>query len=321
MSVSSESVLPESGGHRNFTLNIEMAFRSEHPARYAIMNSQIPQRIIQTSKGLDMPLFEKAAVANVKLLNPDFEYLHFDDAQVEAFIDREFPEYRHVFDSFAIPIQKYDFFRYLAVYRLGGFYFDTDVLLASSLADLLPYECVFPFEAITCNAFLRKQCNMDWELGNYAFGAVAGHPFLRAIINNCVKAQNDAEWARPMLRSLPRLFREEYYVISTTGPWLVSRTLAEFPDADTTVKVLFPEDVCDERYWNRFGDFGVHLMNGSWRRPKRFLKRRLQGYWELFLLKRSMQASRKLGKGRALRVKRQHADSTLSLGTPPTSSS
>jgi hypothetical protein len=263
------------------------------------MKSQIPKRIIQTSKSRVLSLFEKAVVANIRLLNPDFEYMHFDDKAVEEFIDREFPDYRQVFDSFTIPIQKYDFFRYLAVYRYGGFYFDTDVLLAANLSDLLQYECIFPFEAITTNAFLREHCNMDWELGNYSFGAVAGHPFLKAIIDNCVKAQNDAEWAHPMLRSLPRLFREEYHVIATTGPWLVSRTLAEFPEA-AKVKVLFPEDVCDQRCWNRFGDFGIHLMTGSWRRPKRYLKRRIQGYWELLLLRRLMKTSRKLGKNRAL---------------------
>ncbi|MBX3300748.1 MAG: hypothetical protein KF693_00880 [Nitrospira sp.] len=267
------------------------------------MNSQIPKRIIQTSKRRDLNLLEQAVGANMRLLNPEFEYLHFDDRQVEDFIDKEFPEYRRVFDSFVIPIQKYDFFRYLAIYRFGGFYFDTDVLLASSLADLLPYECVFPFEAITSSTFLRQQCNIDWELGNYAFGAVAGHPFLQAIINNCVRAQNDAGWAHPMVQSIPQLFREEYHVISTTGPWLVSRTLAEFPDAGARVKVLFPEDVCDQASWNRFGEFGIHLMTGSWRRPKRFLKRRLQGYWELFLLKRLMKASRKLGRNRAVQFK------------------
>lgn len=268
------------------------------------MNTQIPKRIIQTSKSRDLNLFEKAVGANMRLLNPDFEYVHFDNKAVEEFIDKEFPEHRRVFDSFTIPIQKYDFFRYLAVYRFGGFYFDTDVLLATSLADLLQYECVFPFEAITSSSFLRQQCDMDWEVGNYAFGAVAGHPFLKAIINNCVKAQNDADWARPMVQSIPRPFREEYQVLATTGPWLVSRTLAEFRAVGGKVNVLFPEDVCDERYWNRFGDYGLHLMTGSWRKPKRYLKRRLQGYWELFSLKRLMKVSRKLGKARALQFKR-----------------
>lgn len=267
------------------------------------MNSRIPKRIIQTSKSLDLPLLEKAAVANITLLNPDFEYLFFDDRQVEEFIDKEFPEYRRAFDSFPVPIQKYDFFRYLAVYRFGGFYLDMDVFLASNLSELLGCGCVFPFEALTINVFLREEHEMDWEIGNYAFGAAAGHPFLLAIIENCVRAQKDRDWVENMGRSVPRIFRDEYYVLYTTGPLLVSRTLAEFPDAAKHVTVLFPEDVCDQRYWNRFGEFGIHLMAGSWRRPKRLLKRRLQGYWELFLLKRLMKASRKLGKDRALQFK------------------
>ena len=62
----------------------------------------------------------KAAVSNLRLLNPDFEYMFFDDAQVEQFIDVEFPQYRSVFDSFTARIQRYDFFRYLALYRRLG---------------------------------------------------------------------------------------------------------------------------------------------------------------------------------------------------------
>jgi mannosyltransferase OCH1-like enzyme len=267
------------------------------------MNSRIPKRIIQTNKSLDLPLLEKAAVANIKLLNPDFEYVFFDDKQVEEFVEKEFPEYRNVFDSFPIRIQKYDFFRYLAIYRLGGFYFDTDVFLASNLTELLDCGCVFPFEALTISAFLREECNMDWELGNYAFGAAAGHPFLRAIIENCVRAQKDQTWVKTMTRSVPRMFREEYYVLYTTGPLLISRTLAEFPDAMKRVKVLFPEDVCDSTYWNRFGHFGVHLMGGSWRKKKGLFRRRVQGYWELLTLNRMSKESQKLGKGRTLEFK------------------
>ena len=274
----------------------------DNPA-LSFMNSSIPRRIIQTNKSLDLSLLEKAAVANIRLLNPDFEYLFFDDRQVEEFIDKEFPEYRRLFDSFPIPIQRYDFFRYLAVYRLGGFYLDMDVFLASNLSELLNYDCVFPFEALTINACLRDDHKLDWEVGNYAFGASAGHPFLRAVIENCVRAQKDLEWVQTMARSVPRMFVEEYTVLYTTGPLLVSRTLAEFPDATKHVKVLFPDDVCDATYWNRFGQFGVHLRGGSWRKHKGILRRRLQGYWELLLLKKSLKSSRKLGKSRSLQFK------------------
>lgn len=267
------------------------------------MNSTIPKRIIQTSRSRELSLFEQAAVANVRLLNPEFEYLHFDDQQVEEFIEREFPEYRQTFESFPVRIQKYDFFRYLAVYRLGGFYLDMDVLLATSLSKLLAYECVFPFEALTINRYLRTEHSMDWEVGNYAFGAAPGHPFLLAIIENCLRAQKDRNWVATMGRSVPRMFLDEYYVLYTTGPLLVSRTLAEFPDAEKQVHILFPEDVCDAGHWNRFGQFGVHLREGTWRKQKGLLSRRLQGYWELFALNKMAKESRRVGRQRSLQFR------------------
>src|SRR5262249_38821995 len=149
------------------------------------MENTIPARIIQTGKSRSLPLFTRAATASLKCLNSDFEYRFFDDDQVSAFIQSELPEYREVFESFPFPIQKCDFFRYLAVFRLGGFYFDTDVFLATGLHELLAHRCVFPFEELTLSRYLRWQYQMDWEIANYGFGAVAGHPFLDAVIQNC----------------------------------------------------------------------------------------------------------------------------------------
>ena len=272
--------------------------------RRQFVNSTIPRRIIQTSKSSDLPLLSKAAVANIRLLNPDFEYLFFDDLQVEEFIDTQFPEYRHVFDSFRIPIQRYDFFRYLAIYHFGGFYFDMDVFLASSLSELLNYSCVFPFEALTINRFLRDEYGMDWEIGNYAFGAAAGHPFLRAIINNCIRAQNDVRWTEAMMRSIPRVFREDFFVLNTTGPGLISRTLAEYQDSATQVKVLFPDDVCNQKYWNLFGKYGVHTLEGSWRDRKRILRRRLIAAWRSWVRKKMFKEARRLGGTRSLKFRR-----------------
>src|SRR5690348_5627374 len=119
------------------------------------MTNRIPNRIIQTGKHAELPLFSRAVVSNLRLLNPDYEYLFFDDQEVRSFVNREFPQYRSVFDSFRFSIQRYDFFRYLAVYRYGGFYFDLDVLLASGLSSLSNSGCVFPFEGPTLSNFLR----------------------------------------------------------------------------------------------------------------------------------------------------------------------
>lgn len=262
------------------------------------MQSSIPKRIIQTGKVIPQSLRTRAMVSNIRLLHPDYEYLFFDDYGVEKFIDQEFSQYRAVFDSFRFPIQRYDFFRYLAIYRHGGFYFDLDVLLASSLSGLLESGCVFPFEGLTFSHFLRTQHNMDWEIGNYGFGARSGHPFLEAIIENCVRAQKDPAWVRPMMRGLPPLSKLEFYVLYTTGPGLVSRTLAENPELAKTVRVLFPDDVCDFNNWNRFGDFGIHLMDASWRPNKGRVQRRLALDWEAWKLRKLVKESVVLGKTR-----------------------
>jgi hypothetical protein len=262
------------------------------------MSFCIPKRIIQTGKNTVLPLKEQAAVCNVKLLNPDFEYMFFDDAAVRSFLDQEFPEYRAVFDSFPFPIQRYDFFRYLAVYRYGGFYFDLDMFLVSGLEGLLETGCVFSFEGLTYSRYLRNQLGMDWQLGNFAFGAAAGHPFLGAAIENCVRSQRDPRWVKPMMKGVPPLSKSEFFILHTTGPGMLSRTLAENPRLAREMTVLFPEDVCDPCSWNRFGNLGIHLMDGTWRERNGFLRRRLALYWEAQTLRKLIRQSLKLGKTR-----------------------
>ena len=260
----------------------------------------IPRRIIQTGKSAQLPVKERAVVANLRLLNPDFEYVFYDDWDVENFIDANFPAYRAVFDGFPFRIQKYDFFRYLAVYRHGGFYFDLDVFLAAGLSPLLEHAAVFPFEGLNVNDYLREQRRMDWHIGNYAFGARKGDPFLGAVIENCVRAQTDAAWVASIMKGVLPLSRDEFYVLNTTGPGLLSRTLAERPALAAGVHVLFPPDVCDPARWNHFGDYGVHLMNGTWRSDHGYVRRRIAQRMETYRFNRLMRHSRALGPRRAV---------------------
>ena len=262
------------------------------------MNNRIPKRIIQTGKQIEQPLRIRALMSNIRLLNPDYEYLFFDDEQVEKFVSQAFPQYRKVFDSFQYRIQRYDFFRYLAVYHYGGFYFDLDVLLASELSALLDHGCVFPFEALTVSRHLRNKLRMDWIMGNYAFGAAKGHIFLESVISNCVRAQHDPNWVKPMMGGSPPLVKDEFYVLNSTGPGLVSRTLAEDLDLAKTVTVLFPDDVCDVNNWNCFGEFGVHLMDSSWRVKRSFVRRKLSDYIWRWIQDQRVKDSLMLGKVR-----------------------
>lgn len=255
----------------------------------------IPARIIQTGP-TKLPMLLQSAMTGVKLLHPGFEYVFFDDARVESFLAEQLPEHRRAFERFRLPIQKFDFFRYLAVYRLGGFYLDLDVFLVRDLTPLQNAECVFPFEELTWLQYLCDCYEMDWQIGNYGFGAKAGHPFLAAIIENCVRAAQDPEWVASLLKGLPKTCRKDFYVLCSTGPGLVSRTFAENPRLRGGVTILFPEDVCEPSTWHQFGDFGVHQMAASWRGRANFISRRLRRIWEIRRFRQIIAASK--GKGR-----------------------
>jgi inositol phosphorylceramide mannosyltransferase catalytic subunit len=261
----------------------------------------IPRVIIQTGPA-DPPLLWQAAMLNVRLLHPTFEYLFFDNAKVEAFIAEQFPEHRKAFHSFRFPIQKYDFFRYLAIYRYGGFYLDMDLFLVHDLEPLLTSSCVFSFEELTAISYLWKRFGMDWQIGNYAFGSVPGHPFLAALVENCIRAKEDPSWATAMVKWMPSTVRDPFYVLTTTGPGLVSRTFAENPHLTQDVTILFPDDVCELRTWHQFGSFGVHQMAGSWRGHQSFMAFRLTRLWENWTLRRILARSKSRGKTRAQRL-------------------
>jgi inositol phosphorylceramide mannosyltransferase catalytic subunit len=267
------------------------------------MPDRIPKRIIHVfcaPPGEDsrLPLLYEAARVNTMALNPDFEHLLFDGEKIDCFVKTQFPEYQEVFASFPFPIQRFDFFRYLAIYRLGGFYMDLDVFLAHGLKSLLRFSCVFPFEELTLNRFLRKHHRMDWEIGNYAFGAERGHPFIKLVIDNCVRAKENPSWGFQMLKGIPRPFQRQYIAPNTTGPGLISRTLAEHPEVHSSVTILFPDDVCDPRTWHRFGQFGVHLMNSSWRGRDGIIRARLASLWALWSRRHFMRDSERIGASR-----------------------
>jgi len=261
------------------------------------MTDAIPKRIIQTGKTRELSPVAKVSACNLKLLHPDWDYRYFDDDDVRDFLREEFPEHEALFDAFPYKIQRFDFFRYLAVHRLGGFYFDLDVMLSKDMGPTLDSHSVFPFEELTVSRHLRGR-GMDWEIGNYAFGARPGDSFLGAVIENCVRAQREPGWVSPMMAGIPRMFRSDFEVLNTTGPGLVSRTLVENPELAAKVTVLFPEDVRDPATWHHVGDYGVHFMEGSWRAHGGFLRRKLAYRWEDRERKRGMAESQQQGPGR-----------------------
>jgi len=175
-----------------------------------------------------------------------------------------------------------------------------DILLTQKLDSLVAFGCVFPFERLTWSDYLRVKHKMEWEIGNYAFGATVGHPFVNAIIKNCIRAQTDHEWREEILRPFSSILRQELFVIYTTGPGLVTRTLAEYINTSKPVKILFPKNICDKNNWNQFGEYGVHLMHSSWRSQHGFLRKKLINFLAWRNEKRAIKLALKFYKSRTL---------------------
>jgi hypothetical protein len=279
----------------------------------------IPKLIIQTGQP-KLPVLQQAAIVNVKLLHPEFAHRFYDDAMIEAFLTDYFPGYKAEYQSFPFRIQRYDFFRYLAVYQFGGFYLDTDVFLTRNLVPLLLSQCVFPFEELAVSRYFWKQFQMDWQIGNYAFGAEPAHPFLAAVIENCLRAKRDPAWVVPMMEGVPCLWRDNAYVLNTTGPGMLSRTLAENPQLRDHITVLFPDDVCNSTSWYQFGEYGVHNMAGSWRPGSNLVGRVLIRQWRAWNLRRVLAESQSRGKTRTLTSMRQ-VEAPKWLRNPPSNTS
>jgi mannosyltransferase OCH1-like enzyme len=126
-----------------FNINqvISIRERTDH-----FLNETIPKIIIQTWKSNEIPVKYKPLIESVKKINHDYQYIFFTDDDIDNFIKINYPNYYQAYLKLPVKIQKIDFFRYIAVYHYGGFYFDLDMNSIEPLNNLLDYDCIFPVD-------------------------------------------------------------------------------------------------------------------------------------------------------------------------------
>ena len=109
--------------------------------------------------------------------NPSYHHQLFDDVDVENFIYTQCaPRWIALYETLPTVIQRLDLFRILAVYELGGFYFDLDMSVDGPLDALLRHHAVFAEEVhLNTDAFLRVR-GITNLYANYTFGGAQRHP-------------------------------------------------------------------------------------------------------------------------------------------------
>ena len=226
-------------------------------------NNNIPKIIIQTWKTKEIPEKYKKDVASLKKLNPDFKFLFFTDDDIENFLKKNYPEYYKIYLKLPVKIQKIDYFRYIAIYHYGGFYFDLDMAGYKSIKNLVKYNCVFPVDQnipdYKCfESRFENYCknNLKFILGQYAFGAKQSDPFLKELIDNInSNIDNYIKYFKVNGSSLQ-------YIYSSTGPDFVTDIYINSKNKDNVHILRY-------RFGQHFGKYARHRFYGTWKNKKK----------------------------------------------------
>ena len=247
-----DTEMPPSSG-----LPHELQIDSREGSESNRMTTKIPKIIIQTWKTKEIPIKYQGLVDSIKFNNRSYEYKFFTDSDIEEFLKNNYPEYYKTYQNLPILIQKIDFFRYIAVYHYGGFYFDLDMTGLYPLDELLNHDCIFPIDEIIqpnmCKAKRFKNfCdnNMFYLLGQYAFAASPKHPFIKLLIDTI--HGNLHKYIRNYVPN------SEDYVYLTTGPDFVTNLYMNYANKNS-IKILN----YDKRQY--FGKYAKHNYFGTWK--------------------------------------------------------
>jgi len=88
----------------------------------------MPKVIHQTWKTTDVPKHWAESQASWQALHPDWLYLLWTDADIEAYIKLSRPQAWALFERQSYPIQRVDLFRYFVLHDFGGLYSDLDIV-------------------------------------------------------------------------------------------------------------------------------------------------------------------------------------------------
>ena len=134
---------------------------------------KIPLKIIQTgwSKTLDLYNYQCCKI-NIHM-NPEYEYLYFDDKDCIDFINTNFPEMLQWYDKLRPGAYKADLFRLLALKKLGGVYLDLKTTCFQPLRDVIKPE----------DEFISIKDTMKGSIYNGIMACTPDHPVIQNAIN------------------------------------------------------------------------------------------------------------------------------------------
>lgn len=230
----------------------------------------IPKIIIQVwvqkdGGPLNIPRTEVQYADRMRKMNPEFHHMFFDGEDVAKFFEKNYPEYYRTYQRLPIFIQKLDFFRYLAIYHYGGFYFDMDVDSHIPLDDaVLNHSAVFPVDEYAdeneCKSHrMQSLCKngQQFLLGQYAFGSTPKHPFLKMLVDEIHQNVEDYVKRYERIKAKNRNSMH-HFVFKTTGPDFVTDCYVRFADKQHIY-------ILSNGRRQVFGNYATHNYVGTWK--------------------------------------------------------
>jgi len=230
----------------------------------------VPRIIIQVWVQKDgsaplVPRNQLQYMEKFRKLNPSFQHMFFNGDDIDQFFKSNYPEYYNTYKKLPFFIQTLDFFRYLAIYHYGGFYFDMDVEPHKPLDDaLLNHSAVFPVDEyankMECqNPRMKSYClvGQNFLLGQYAFGATAKHPFMKLMVDRIQQNLDDyIKVANQINRNDRNLVH--YFVYKTTGPDFVTDCYVQYQNKEQL-------HILSNGKRQVFGEYASHKYVGAWK--------------------------------------------------------
>jgi mannosyltransferase OCH1-like enzyme len=167
-------------------------------------------------------------------LNPDFEYILWDNQKIIEDILPKYPDrFRKIYDEYPHLIQRADFGRYLILFLMGGIYVDMDMRPVQHIRDLYLDMCKYEIVFGKINTRL---------VDRLVFGAVGSSPegVNNAVIMCSPRSNAMAEIITEcslMFKSRWRYVNNQIYIQKSTGPGLIGKVIQR-PKFTRCVKLL-----------------------------------------------------------------------------------
>ncbi|KAL4860090.1 Inositol phosphoceramide mannosyltransferase 2 [Chlorella vulgaris] len=161
------------------------------------------EQLISTASAKGASFHLEWALSCMKMY-PRYEHLYWDHSAARTLLERRYPSFLPIFDAFPFDMQRADSIRYFIMHRIGGVYFDADVL------------CYRPAEDLWAGADVVLQGTQDPEfLASAVLASVPGHPFWMHTVD--------------VLKQRFEQFRDELgHILDLTGPFMLRSALKEF---------------------------------------------------------------------------------------------